>query len=154
MKRVKLRVNGVMQTADDELPLGAYLRESLDLTGTKLGCGEGQCGSCTVLVDGRAEQSCTLTVGDVAGKSVTTIEGLARGARLHPMQEAFLKVEAYQCGYCTPGMILGAVSLLREKPRATEEEIKSALEIHVCRCGSYPRIVEAVRMAEEAMRRG
>jgi aerobic-type carbon monoxide dehydrogenase small subunit (CoxS/CutS family) len=123
------------------------LREKLHLTGTKYGCGEGQCGACTVLLDGKPIRSCLTPLSAVAGKKVTTIEGLEKDGVLHPIQEAFLKEEAFQCGYCTSGMILSATALLNSKPNPTEDEIVHAMNGNICRCGTYPRIVAAVRFA-------
>ncbi len=137
-----------------ERPLLYVLRDELDLTGTKYGCGEGQCGACTVLVDGVATRSCLLATRDAAGKSITTIEGLAKGEQLHPMQEAFLAEDALQCGYCTPGMILASVSLLRKTPEPSETEIRHGLQGNLCRCGAYSRIVRAVQRATRDMRAG
>jgi aerobic-type carbon monoxide dehydrogenase small subunit (CoxS/CutS family) len=127
--------------------LATVLRDELGLTGTKVACGEGECGACTVLVDGRARPSCRLAVAEAAGAQVTTIEGLAAGGDLHPVQRAFLDAGAFQCGYCTPGMILAAVSLLAAEPDPSEERIRGALERHLCRCGAYPRIIQAIRAA-------
>lgn len=137
-------------TTDPARPLLEVLREDLELTGTKYGCGEGRCGACTVLIDGRAEHACLVPIGDVAGKSVTTIEGLARDDKLHPVQEAFLAEDALQCGYCTPGMIMGVVGLLNENRRPSEAEIRTAMEGHLCRCCGYPRISQAVNRAVAA----
>jgi isoquinoline 1-oxidoreductase subunit alpha len=144
-----LLVNGTEQHAevDPEKPLLYVLRDDLGLTGTKFGCGEGQCGACTVLVDGSPERSCLLPVSSATGKKITTIEGLSRGDRLHPVQQAFLDVEAFQCAYCTPGMIISAAALLERTPNPSEEQIISHMEGNVCRCGAYGRIVEAVRHA-------
>ena len=151
---VRLEVNGAQRTVttDGERRLLDVLREELQLTGTKYGCGEGECGACLVLVDGEPERSCLLTAKDVAGKSVTTIEGLARGEALHPVQQAFLEEGALQCGYCTSGMILAALSLLRRKPDPTEEEIVAGMNGHLCRCNGYVKIVKAVRRAAALMR--
>ncbi len=123
------------------------LRDELELTGTKYGCGEGQCGACTVLIDGAPVRSCITRVSAVAGKEITTIEGLEQNGKLHPLQEAFLQADALQCGYCTPGMILSGVALLKKTPQPAEPEIRRALQGNVCRCGTYPRIIAAVRMA-------
>jgi aerobic-type carbon monoxide dehydrogenase small subunit (CoxS/CutS family) len=123
------------------------LRDRLDLTGAKYGCGEGQCGACTVLIDGSAVRSCRTQVSAAAGKKITTIEGLARGDALHPVQKAFVQAEAFQCGYCTPGMILSAVALLEHTPKPTEKQIVRYMDGNICRCGTYQRIVEAVRFA-------
>jgi len=123
------------------------LRDRLDLTGAKYGCGEGQCGACTVLIDGSAVRSCRTQVSAAAGKKNTTIEGLARGDALHPVQKAFVQAEAFQCGYCTPGMILSAVALLEHTPKPTEKQIVRYMDGNICLCGTYQRIVEAVRFA-------
>ncbi|MGD0131673.1 MAG: (2Fe-2S)-binding protein [Bryobacteraceae bacterium] len=130
------------------------LRDELDLTGTKYGCGEGECGACTVLIDGAAIRSCMTRVSAVAGKQITTIEGLAQNGKLHPLQEAFIQADALQCGYCTPGMILSSVALLKKTPQPTEPEIRTSLEGNVCRCGTYPRIIVAVRNAAVQMAAG
>jgi aerobic-type carbon monoxide dehydrogenase small subunit (CoxS/CutS family) len=134
---------------DPERPLLWVLRGDLELTGTKYGCGEGMCGACTVLIDGSAERSCLLTVGYVAGKEVTTIEGLASGDELHPVQQAFVAHDALQCGYCTPGMVLTSVALLEQNPRASEAEIVAGLDANFCRCGAHKRIVQAVRSVSQ-----
>lgn len=130
------------------------LRDDLELTGSKYGCGEGHCGACTVLIDGAPVRSCITPVNKVAGKEITTIEGLAQNGRLHPLQEAFIQADAMQCGYCTPGMILSGVGLLKKTPHPTEPDIRRALEGNVCRCGTYPRIVAAMQMAEKAINGG
>jgi aerobic-type carbon monoxide dehydrogenase small subunit (CoxS/CutS family) len=130
------------------------LRDELELTGSKYGCGEGHCGACTVLIDGAPVRSCITPVSKVAGKDITTIEGLAQNGRLHPLQEAFIQADAMQCGYCTPGMILSGVGLLKKTPHPSEPDIRRALEGNVCRCGTYPRIVAAMQMAEKAMNGG
>jgi aerobic-type carbon monoxide dehydrogenase small subunit (CoxS/CutS family) len=123
------------------------LRDELELTGTKYGCGEGQCGACTVLIDGAPVRSCITRASAVAGKEITTIEGLEQKGKLHPLQDAFIQADALQFGYCTPGMILSSVALLRKTPQPTEPEIRRALQGNLCRCGTYPRIIAAVRMA-------
>jgi len=120
------------------------LRTDLGLTGTKFGCGEGFCGACTVLIDGEPVRSCQYPLKNVGGKKVLTIEGLAAGERLHPLQEAFIKNDAIQCGYCTPGIVLAAYSLLLKNPKASESDIRDALEGNLCRCGAHNRIVKAV----------
>jgi aerobic-type carbon monoxide dehydrogenase small subunit (CoxS/CutS family) len=130
----------------------SVLRERLELTGTKYGCGEGQCGACTVLLDGRAVPSCRTSASESEGKKITTIEGLEQNGSLHPLQAAFLEVEAFQCGYCTPGMIVSASALLRANPNPSEEEIVDHLAGNICRCGAYSRIVEAVKRAANAIR--
>jgi aerobic-type carbon monoxide dehydrogenase small subunit (CoxS/CutS family) len=150
MARVtQLHVNGSVLRidADPERTLLSVLRDDLDLTGTKYGCGEGQCAACTVLIDGAATRSCLTKVGSVGAKKIVTIEGLAPQGKLHPMQEAFLAADALQCGYCTPGMILGAVALLAKSPNPSEAEIATGMNGHICRCGTYPRVVEAIRSA-------
>jgi len=143
---IRFRLNGrpVSLETDARRSLLWVLRTDLELVGTKYGCGIGLCGSCTVLVDGRAVRSCQATLADVQGKAVTTIEGLERDGRLHPLQQAFHDHGAYQCGYCTPGMILGAHALLAANPRPTPEQIAQGLDGHVCRCGAHQRIVAAV----------
>ena len=134
-------------TTDDERALLWVLRGDLGLTGTKFGCGAGLCGACTVIVDGQAVRSCSTPIKDVAGKRVLTIEGLEQDGRLHPIQEAFLKHHAYQCGYCTPGMILSAYALLLQTPRPTEAQILAAMDDNLCRCGAHVRIVAAIQEA-------
>jgi len=145
----QLDVNGSKHRidADPERTLLSVLRDDLDLTGTKYGCGEGQCAACTVLIDGQPVKSCLTKVGAVGVKKVVTIEGLAPAGTLHPVQEAFLEADAMQCGWCTPGMILGAVGLLERTPNPSEAEIVRGMNGHVCRCGTYPRILAAVRAA-------
>jgi aerobic-type carbon monoxide dehydrogenase small subunit (CoxS/CutS family) len=144
-----LTVNGQRRTVttDPQRSLLHLLREDMKLAGSKYGCGEGQCGACTVLIDGKREHSCVLPAKDAAGKSITTIEGLSTGERLHPVQQAFLAEGAMQCGYCTPGMIMSAVALLNEKPKPTEGEILAWMDAQICRCCGYPRILKAVRRA-------
>jgi aerobic-type carbon monoxide dehydrogenase small subunit (CoxS/CutS family) len=146
---IDLIVNGTRRRleADPQRSLLTVLREDLDLTGAKYGCGEGQCGACTVLIEGQATRSCLTKLGALSGKSVTTIEGLETGGQLHPLQQAFLDAGAMQCGYCTAGMIVAGASLLRRSPDPEEPEIRKALEGNVCRCGTYTRIVAAVRAA-------
>jgi nicotinate dehydrogenase subunit A len=150
----ELRVNGrthrVSAEAGDSLL--AVLRDDLGLTGSKFGCGEGHCGACTVLIDGDALRSCVVKVGAVAGKAITTIEGLAAQDRLHPVQDAFLEAEAFQCGYCTPGMIVAAVALLDQHPEPSDADIARVLDRNVCRCGTYPRIEKAIKAAATKMR--
>ena len=141
-------------TVDDDRMLLWVLRSDLGLTGAKFGCGEGLCGACTVVVDGQAVRSCSTPVRDVAGKQVLTIEGLERNGRLHPIQEAFAKHHAFQCGFCTPGMILTAYALLMQKAQPSREEIVSQMDDSLCRCGSHPRVLEAIAEAAAAMKAG
>ncbi len=150
---MELLVNGKRSTVsvDPERPLLWVLRNELDLTGAKYGCGEGQCGACSVLIDGELHRSCITPVGTVAGKTITTIEGIADGERLHPVQESFIECDAMQCGYCTSGMIVSAVALLRKHPTPSEAVIKQELEGNICRCGAYSRIVAAVQKASHTM---
>lgn len=152
MKLMEFFVNGTSRRVDTDpqRPLLWVLRNELDLTGAKYGCGEGQCGACAVLLDGVAHPSCITPVGAAAGKQITTIEGLADGDRLHPVQRAFIECDAMQCGYCTPGMILASVELLRKNPAPSAEQIRAGLQGHICRCGTYNKIVSAVQKAARA----
>ncbi len=138
----KLRVN-----VDSQVPLLYVLRDDLEMTGTKYGCGESKCGACTVLVDGQMMRSCVTPVGRVSGKQVTTIEGLEKDGKLTPLQEAFLKADALQCGYCTAGMIMSATALLKKNPKPTRPEIVKHMDANICRCGTYDRIVNAIEIA-------
>ena len=149
MAAIRLTVNGKSTSLDTEpeRPLLEVLREDLGLTGTKYGCGEGQCGACTVLLDGKAALSCLTPVRAAEGRKIVTIEGLARGGTLHPVQQAFLDEGALQCGYCTPGMILQTVALLEIHPKPTDAEIVSGLNGNLCRCADYHRIMAAVHRA-------
>lgn len=148
-----LNVNGQEKTivTDPERPLLEVLREELHLTGPHYGCGEGQCGACTVLIDGRRTTSCITPVGKVGNRKILTIEGLSDGDKLHPVQQAFLDEGAIQCGYCTPGMVLTAVSLLHTYPNPTDEQIKIWMNGNICRCNGYTKIFKAVRRAAEKM---
>jgi len=139
---------------DDDRMLLWVLRSDLGLTGTKFGCGEGLCGACTVLIEGRAVRSCSTAIKEAAGKHVLTIEGLQQGERPHPIQEAFLKHHAFQCGYCTSGMVLSAHALLSGAKSPTREEIARHMEDNLCRCGAHKRILEAVEDAAAAMKGG
>jgi aerobic-type carbon monoxide dehydrogenase small subunit (CoxS/CutS family) len=153
-KTIRFKLNGKevgVETSPERMLLWV-LRTDLDHTGAKYSCGEGYCGACTVLVDGKPALSCQLPLAKAEGRSVFTIEGLARGGRLHPLQQGFVDHGALQCGYCTPGMILQAYALLLRKPDPTEAEIADALEGNLCRCGCYNRIVAAVQAAAKAMR--
>ena len=144
-----LSINGTDRTVDvsPEQKLLYVLRDHLGLTGTKYGCGEGQCGACTVLVNGRAVRSCLTPANATVGKKIITIEGLEQNGQLSSVQHAFLEVEAFQCAYCTSGMIMSATDLLSRNPHPSDEQIISAMDGNVCRCGTYPRIVEAIRRA-------
>lgn len=144
-----LNVNGKKRTVDVDsgVSLLSILRDDLDLTGTKYGCGEGRCGACSVLLDGQLTRSCVTPVGRAAGKQITTIEGLEKDGKLHPLQEAFIKADAMQCAFCTSGMIMSAKALLGRNARPSREEIVSFMNRNICRCGVYQRIVEAIQMA-------
>jgi aerobic-type carbon monoxide dehydrogenase small subunit (CoxS/CutS family) len=151
MGEYTLNINGSPSrvNAPAEESLLSVLRNRLDLTGTKYGCGEGQCGACTVLLNGHAVRSCLTAVSVAAGAKIVTIEGLEQNGKLSPVQEAFLEEGAFQCGYCTAGMIMSATSLLSETHDLTEEQIVSGMDGNICRCGTYPRIVQAVRLASQ-----
>lgn len=152
---ITMVVNGQERTVttDPQRPLLDVLREELHLTGTKYGCGEGRCGACTVLMDGKRTLACVTPVSLADKKAITTIEGLARGDALHPVQEAFLEEGAMQCGYCTSGMILSTVALLKDNPNPTDEQIVAGMNGNTCRCNGYVKITNAVRRAAEKMRR-
>jgi aerobic-type carbon monoxide dehydrogenase small subunit (CoxS/CutS family) len=153
-KTIRFKLNGkeVSVETSPERMLLWVLRTDLELTGAKYGCGEGYCGTCTVLVDGKPERSCQFPLARAEGRSVLTIEGVSRRGRFHPIQQAFVDHGALQCGYCTPGMILEAYALLLRKPNPTEAEIVDALEGNLCRCGAYGRIIAAVRAASRVLR--
>ena len=153
-KVAELQVNGakVRVDADGVRSLLSVLRDDLDLTGSKYGCGEGECGACTVLVDGVPKRSCRTSVGSVGGKKITTIEGVAENGKLHPVQQAFVDLDAMQCAYCTSGMIMSGVALLRKNSAPTAQEIISAMDGNICRCGTYPRIIAAIQKAAKAMK--
>lgn len=144
-----LNVNGKRRTVDVDasVSLLSVLRDDLDLTGTKYGCGEGRCGACTVLLDGQMTRSCVTQVGRAAGKQITTIEGLEKDGKLHPLQEAFIKADAMQCAFCTSGMIMAATALLSKNARPSRDEIVSGMNRNICRCGVYQRIIEAIQIA-------
>ena len=153
MPTVQLHVNGVQRSIDAwdaEMPLLYALRNDLGLHAAKFGCGLGQCGSCTVLVDDAPVRSCTIGVGSVAGRRVVTAEGLGSPARPHPVQAAFIAEQAAQCGYCTNGMVMGVVALLKREPRPTREQAQQALAGNLCRCGSHDRVLRAVARAADA----
>jgi aerobic-type carbon monoxide dehydrogenase small subunit (CoxS/CutS family) len=154
-KTIRFTLNGrsAALDAEEERMLLWVLRTELGLTGTKFGCGEGICGSCTVLVDGKAERSCQLPMSAVAGKKVVTIEGLAKNGELHPVQTAFVEHDALQCGFCTPGMILSAYDLLLANPSPSRREILDHMEDNLCRCGAHLRIVRAIETAAAEMRK-
>ncbi len=156
MNVTEIHVNGALHrlAVDSQRSLLIVLREELGLTGTKYGCGEGQCGACTVLVDGQSVRSCLTTVGSVSGKQITTIEGLEKDGRLHRLQEAFIQEGAMQCGYCTAGMIMSGAALLRKTPQPTRQEIIRFMDGNICRCGTYSRIIGAIEMAAAAAREG
>jgi len=149
-------VNGsqLRGNADPEQTLLSFLRDELGLTGAKYGCGEGECGACTVLIDGVPTRSCRTKALAAAGKKIRTIEGLETDGKLHPVQQAFLEADAFQCGYCTSGMILAGVALLEKKPNPSRSEIISGMERNICRCGTYPRIVAALERASKILREG
>ena len=153
MPKLGLAINGRAYTVDvdPQASLLTVLREGLDLTGSKYGCGEGQCGACTVLIDGKAQRSCITKVESVTGRQITTIEGLATADQLHPVQAAFLDADAMQCGYCTSGMIMSAVALLKRNPAPQENEIIDFMDGNLCRCGTYPRILGAIQKAARSM---
>ncbi|RJK96125.1 (2Fe-2S)-binding protein [Vallicoccus soli] len=153
--QVRARVNGerVRLQVDPRATLLDTLRERLDLTGTKKGCDRGQCGACTVHVDGRRVLSCLTLAATVSGAEVTTVEGLSRGDLLHPVQQAFLEQDGFQCGFCTPGQVMSAVALLEEGPARSDDEVRERMSGNICRCSAYPAIVAAVRAAQEAVGR-
>jgi aerobic-type carbon monoxide dehydrogenase small subunit (CoxS/CutS family) len=154
-KHIALTVNGRNLEADVDarVTLAEFLRESLDLTGTKVGCNRGECGSCTVILDGIAVYSCTMLAVEADGKEVLTIEGLGEGAELHPLQKAFIEHDALQCGYCTPGMLLSITALLQQNPRPTYDDVRCAVDGNLCRCGSYLNILDAALDASAKMAR-
>ena len=155
-EKIRFKLNGKATeiTTDPNQTLLWVLRNQLGLTGTKYGCGTGFCGACTVLINREATRSCMLPVSDIAGKEVITIEGLARGGKLHPVQKAFVEHDALQCGYCTPGMIMTAAGMLMKNPALTRQEIVSGLEQNLCRCGAHTRILDAVETAGKEMKGG
>lgn len=151
---IQFELNGktVELKADPNQNLLWVIRTELGLTGTKYGCGLGYCGSCTVLINGEAMRSCSMTIGDVKDAKVITIEGLSENGKLHPVQQAFIDHDALQCGYCTPGMIMNAVGLLKQNPEPTREDIINGMENNLCRCGAHNRIIDAVVSAAKAMK--
>ena len=156
MAKVEMMVNGKKQSGEveDRTLLVNFIRETLGLTGTHVGCDTSQCGACTVILDGRSAKSCTMFAVQADGSSVTTIEGLARDGKLHPLQEAFWEEHGLQCGYCTPGMILSAVNLLNDNPQPTEQQIREGISGNFCRCTGYQHIVNAIVRAAGAMAKG
>ena len=155
-KTIELDVNGQKYPVqyDPDTPLLYVLRDELGLTGAKYGCGEGQCGTCTVLIAGAPRRSCQIAVSAAVGKPITTIEGLEKDGRLHPVQQAFVDAGAFQCAYCTPGMIMSSVGLLEGNPNPSTADIVQFLQGNICRCGTHPRIVEAVQRAAKTMQEG
>jgi aerobic-type carbon monoxide dehydrogenase small subunit (CoxS/CutS family) len=155
-KKISFQLNGKLTEVaiEPNQTLLWVLRNHFGLTGTKYGCGIGFCGSCTVLIDQEPVRSCTLALSEIEGKSVVTIEGLAKNGKLHPVQEAFVKHDALQCGFCTSGMIMNATGLLIKNPSPTTQEIKAGMEDNLCRCGAHIRIIEAVHTAAEEMKGG
>ena len=154
MKSVKFILNGKslsVTPADPQTPLLYVLRDELDLKGPRFGCGLGQCGACTVTLDGQAVRSCLLPIANVAGRTVNSLEGLSKGGSLHPLQQAFIDAQAVQCGYCTNGMLMAAKALLDREKRPSRLQIVAALEGHLCRCGTQPRVVQAIERAAKAM---
>ena len=147
-----LNVNGVRHevTVDPDTDLLTVLRDTLGLTGSKYGCGEGVCGACTVLINGNPSRSCNTAVNSVTGKEVTTIEGLEKNGKLHPVQEAFLSIDGFQCSYCASGMIMSAVALLKNNPSPSEDAIIKAMDRNICRCGTYPYIIKAIKLASKS----
>ena len=144
-----LNVNGVRHevTVEPDVELLTVLRNNLELTGSKYGCGEGVCGACTVIINGKALRSCIIPVSSVVGKEIITIEGLEKNGNLHPVQEAFLKADPFQCSYCAPGMIMSAVALLKNNPSPSDDAIIKAMNGNICRCGTYPNIVSSIKLA-------
>jgi len=155
-EKFQIRVNGVEReaSAEPDTPLLYILRNDFGLKGTRFGCGEGQCGACTVLVDGRPLQSCDMPLWSAAGRDITTVEGLSRGGALHPIQQAFIDEQAAQCGYCINGIMMSALALLERNPEPGEAEIAAALERNLCRCGTHVRILRAISRAAKVLREG
>jgi len=147
----QFQLNGVPReiAADQQRSLLSVLRDDLLLSGCKYGCGEGECGACTVLIDGKAVRSCITPLAECAGKRITSVEGLSDGNKLHPVQQAFIDAGAMQCGYCTTGMIMSGVALLQQYPQPTREQVVEGMNGNICRCGTYPRILSAMRRAVE-----
>lgn len=154
--KIDFKLNGRDYSLEvrDDMRLLDFLREELKLTGTKEGCGEGECGACTVIIDGKAVNSCLVLVPEIDGREVITVEGLERDGRLHPLQESFIEKGAIQCGFCTPGMLMSAKALLDRNPDPSDEEIMEAIEGNLCRCTGYYKIVQAIRAAAEKLKNG
>lgn len=154
--KIDFKVNGRDYSLEvrEDMRLLDFLREELKLTGTKEGCGEGECGACTVIIDGKAVNSCLVLAPEIDGKEVITVEGLERDGRLHPLQESFIEKGAVQCGFCTPGMLMSAKALLDRNPDPSDEEIMEAIEGNLCRCTGYYKIVQAIRAAAEKLKNG
>ena len=154
--KIDFKVNGRDYSLEvrEDMRLLDFLREELKLTGTKEGCGEGECGACTVIIDGKAVNSCLVLAPEIDGKEVITVEGLERDGRLHPLQESFIEKGAIQCGFCTPGMLMSAKALLDRNPDPSDEEIMEAIEGNLCRCTGYYKIVQAIRAAAEKLKNG
>ncbi|HNS67682.1 MAG TPA: (2Fe-2S)-binding protein [Mesotoga infera] len=154
--KIDFKLNGRDYSLEvrDDMRLLDFLREELKLTGTKEGCGEGECGACTVIIDGKAVNSCLVLAPEIDGKEVITVEGLERDGRLHPLQESFIEKGAIQCGFCTPGMLMSAKALLDRNPDPSDEEIMEAIEGNLCRCTGYYKIVQAIRAAAEKLKNG
>ncbi|HON27980.1 MAG: (2Fe-2S)-binding protein [Mesotoga sp.] len=154
--KIDFKLNGRDYSLEvrDDMRLLDFLREELKLTGTKEGCGEGECGACTVIIDGKAVNSCLVLAPEIDGKEVITVEGLERDGRLHPLQESFIEKGAIQCGFCTPGMLMSAKALLDRNPDPSDEEIMEAIEGNLCRCTGYYKIVQAIRAAAEKSKNG
>jgi aerobic-type carbon monoxide dehydrogenase small subunit (CoxS/CutS family) len=152
----RLEINGQSRevTADPKRSLLSVLRDDLLLTGCKYGCGEGECGACTVLIDGKATRSCISSLADAAGKRITTVEGLETAGKLHPVQQAFVDCGAMQCGYCTTGMIMSGVALLKDHPQPTRDQIVEGMNGNICRCGTYSRIIAALQRGGELAKGG
>ena len=153
MTKVTLEVNGkkVTKEVPDHTLLSVFLRDNLNLTGTHVGCDTSQCGACVVHVDGKSIKSCSTLAADIDGSKVTTIEGLAKDGKMHPMQEAFKKTHGLQCGYCTPGMVMSSIKLVENNPNISEEEIRKGLEGNICRCTGYHNIVKSIKQAATEM---
>jgi nicotinate dehydrogenase subunit A len=155
MGEFQLNVNGRLHRVEGDAAdsLLSVLRDDLGLTGSKFGCGEGFCGACTILVDGQVLRSCVARLGAMPGKAITTIEGIANGDHLHAVQEAFLEIEPFQCGYCTSGMIVATVGLLASNPNPSDQDIARLMDRNVCRCGEFPRLTAAIKLASTKMKR-